>query len=274
MVISPAQWLLAFVGAVAIHLLAGTMLLLAENPPQVPEQLPRGVFVSLDSLTVGGPQLSQTPQPVTPATESLPQPKPAPTPQVPTTAAAVAAPSATTPVLATPQPVAPPQPATVDAPSPAQSVRLPVANAVTIEAADTLQALEQATALPAAPSAPATAQLGSGAGGTSEQRTESYITRIIGWIGRHKYYPQGARSSGAQGTVRLHLVVDRSGQVRVAIAESSGSPALDQAAIDMVKRSLPLPAMTKDMLRTRLEIILPVDYTLGTPSADTAPSTR
>lgn len=271
--ITATQWLLAFVAAIVLHALAGGLILLAENTAPPPQQTAEGVFVSLDSLTTGGPpQLSATPEPITAAAPPTPvsQPAAATTPDIPAAATTpVAAPAAATPPLATPQPVAPPQPTVGGAIANAGSAKIPVANAVTIQAADTLQALEQTTAIQAtAPSLPATEQTGSGANGDSTDPTKSYIGRISAWITRHKYYPQVARASGAQGIVKLYLVVDRDGNVQVSIAKSSGNPALDQAAKDMVKRSKPLPPMTENMLRTRLEIILPVHYTLSvTPDA-------
>lgn len=272
MVISPQQWLLAFIAACAAHVLAGALIWVTQNAPRSPRHSPRGVVVSLDTLMAGSQaQRSATPEPVTPVRASSTQPVPAASPTRPTAAppAAAPAPSPTAPV--NPEPVAP-QPArpvssaaAPGATASARGVDIPVARAVTVQATDTLQALEHVPTVEARPAAAVTASRpGSGARGLSDNPTLTYIARIRVWLGRHKYYPLTARRSGAQGTVRLYIIVDRSGDVlRVAVAHSSGSPILDRAAMDMVTRAAPLPPMPDDMLRTRLEIILPVRFTLS-----------
>lgn len=277
--VSPHQWLIAFIAACALHVMAGGLIWIAQNAPRAPEHSPRGVMVSLDSLMVGDQaQLNTTPETVIPVRASSATPTPASTPALPT--AVTPAPAAVVPAapsLATPEPIEPSQPTAVGATPKTGGVDIPVADAVTIQAADTLQALEQTTTIQATPpSASTSSRLGSGANGVSKDPTMTYIARIRMWLGTHKYYPQAARTSGAQGIVRLYLIVDRKGNVlNVAVAESSGSSILDQAAMDMVKRSEPLPAMTKNMLRTRLEIILPVQFTLGNvPNTDATPTTQ
>lgn len=276
--VAPYQWLIAFIIACALHVAVGSAIWLAGSMPQTPRHAPRGVMVSLDSLMAGNQaRVSTTPEPVKPVPASPTADSPATQPQIPTAATPASSPAMpTSPAPVVPEPANPAQPTSAGAPADAGGVDIPVANAVTVDAADTLQALEQASIVRASPPRASTAgHLGSGARGRSTNPTMTYIGRIRVWLSRHKYYPRAARTSGAQGTVRLYLVVDRQGNVlNVAVADSSGSPILDQAAKDMVKRAEPLPPMSEDMLRTRLEIILPVRYTLGNTRGGAAATTK
>lgn len=272
--ISPAQWLTAFAIAVALHVLAGTFVWVFEHTPDAPPHSPRGIMVSLDALSTGNtPQSTQTPQSVTPVPAAPAAHTPAPTPPRPADAVTPApTPTGTaTPAPVTPQPVQPEPAGSTGATASANGVDIPVAAPVTINSADTVAVSEQVATVPAhtAPARPTRPNPGSGAQGLSSDPTVSYIAHIRSWLSQHKYYPVAARRNSAQGTVRLYLVVARDGRVlNVAIARSSGNPALNQAALDMVKRAEPLPAMPDELLRTRLEIILPVRYALAADPAD------
>jgi len=251
--------------AVLPDALAGRAVWLARNAAPATDHAPRGVMVSLDALSAGNSAQISTDAltPVQPVTAASPAPQTGATTQTPATDNIAPTP-ATAP--STPTPVV-----TGEQPAPAGGVEtssggvdIPIAHAVTIQAADTLQALEQATPTQARAAPANDVHTGSGASGHSEDPTTTYISRVTSWLGSHKYYPKAARSSGAEGTVRLHIVIGRDGNViNVGIAHSSGDAALDQAAKDMVKRSEPLPAMSDNMMRTRLEIILPVTYALS-----------
>lgn len=267
---SPAQWLTAFIIAVVLHMLAGTVMWVFEHAPDTQQQSPRGVMVSLDALTTGNiSQPTQTPQPVTPVPEAHAAQTPAPaSPQPADGITPAAAPTtAAAPAPVAPQPVQPAPANGNGAITRTNGVDIPVAAPVTVNSVDAVTTSNSVTAVPvdSAPVQTAPTNPGSGAHGVSDDPTIGYIAHIRSWLGQHKYYPVAARRSGAQGMVRVYLVVARDGRVlNVAIAGSSGKPVLDQAALNMVKRAEPLPAMPDDLLRTRLEIILPVRYTLDT----------
>ena len=83
------------------------------------------------------------------------------------------------------------------------------------------------------------------------------------WLSRHKQYPQQARNDDIEGTVRLYIVVDQDGQViSHHIERSSGSAVLDAAAEQMLRQAQPLPSMPQRMRRNRLELIVPVVFSL------------
>jgi periplasmic protein TonB len=77
----------------------------------------------------------------------------------------------------------------------------------------------------------------------------------LGSLARH--YPEAARARGEQGTVRLALTIGRNGHVQSAhVVGSSGSSALDQAALQMA-RGASCPAM-----ETTANFILPIHFAI------------
>ena len=102
-----------------------------------------------------------------------------------------------------------------------------------------------------------------GAYGTSDESTDDYIVRLRAWLSRHKQYPAAARQGEIEGTVRLYIVVDQDGRiVSRRITQSSGSALLDRAAEQMLTRAEPLPRMPASMRRNRLELVVPVVFSL------------
>lgn len=263
--ISPQQWLTAFVVAVVLHFLAATLVWAFENAPEQTSHSPRGVMVSLNALSVGN-----TKQAVTSPAPVQPVPASSNIHRATTTAPNINAAKPVPAIPTSPKPVRPTQQEPTKSESGdsihrAGDVDIPVADTVTVKNLDTPEPVRKHAPVTAAQShTTQSANQGSGAHGLSSNPTVTYIARIRSWLGQHKYYPVGARRAGAHGTVRLYIVIARDGEIlNLAIARSSGYPVLDQAAMGMVKRAEPLPAMPDDMLRTRLEIILPVHYALS-----------
>jgi protein TonB len=80
---------------------------------------------------------------------------------------------------------------------------------------------------------------------------------------RNKGYPDSARARRQQGTAVLRFVVDRSGRVlSQTIVKSSGVPALDSAAEEMLRRASPVPPMPTEMASDRFELTIPVSFAL------------
>lgn len=89
----------------------------------------------------------------------------------------------------------------------------------------------------------------------------TWQTRLMVHLEKHKRYPSQAR--GQQGTVYVRFTMDRQGRVVVSsLARSSGSPALDRAALDMLKRAQPLPAPPPEVTGEQIEITVPVEFFL------------
>ncbi|MCD5992088.1 energy transducer TonB [Pseudomonas sp. CDFA 602] len=87
---------------------------------------------------------------------------------------------------------------------------------------------------------------------------------LLRHLSKYKKYPEDARRRGMQGVARLRFVVDKEGNVlSYAIASSSGSPALDRATMEMIRRAQPLPKPPDEILNNgSIEILAPFVYSL------------
>ncbi len=85
-------------------------------------------------------------------------------------------------------------------------------------------------------------------------------------IAKHKNYPKIAQMRGWQGDCLLDLKLDGSGNVLSAnVKESSGHEALDNQALEMVRKAAPFPT-PPDALRGRsFNITVPVSFKLENP---------
>lgn len=102
-----------------------------------------------------------------------------------------------------------------------------------------------------APVAPAAGQVSSG-----------WRNSLAAWLQSRKSYPEGARSRSEEGTATLRFTVSRDGQVLAAtLASSSGSTALDEAALAML-RGARLPPFTPDMAQDVTTVTVPIRYRL------------
>lgn len=88
-------------------------------------------------------------------------------------------------------------------------------------------------------------------------------SRVLSWLNRHKRYPASAKSRRQEGLVQVAFTVDKGGRVTSSrVARSSGIPALDQAALDMVRRASPVPAPPPEIAASALKLAVPVDFSL------------
>lgn len=95
---------------------------------------------------------------------------------------------------------------------------------------------------------------------TTETIRERYEQQISAWIQRHKIYPAGA--AGAAGRVVVRMRIDRAGTVRYyALEQSSGNNLIDAAAVDMVRRANPVPAVPANYPAGNLiEFLIPISF--------------
>jgi periplasmic protein TonB len=88
---------------------------------------------------------------------------------------------------------------------------------------------------------------------------QSWRRELIAQIERHKRFPAGA--AGQSGVARVAFSINRSGRVtEVRIAASSGSAALDEAALDLIRRSQPFPTPPAALPESDLTFVAPVRY--------------
>jgi protein TonB len=123
----------------------------------------------------------------------------------------------------------------------------------------------EAAPVPTAPqSAPApAARAAAPAVGSAPQPTAASVTswqhRLFAQLERHKRYPPQAH--GKLGEVRLEFRIDRHGHVLASrIVRSSGSDALDEEALALVKRAEPLPPPPAEIPDDQLSFVVPIRY--------------
>lgn len=93
------------------------------------------------------------------------------------------------------------------------------------------------------------------------ERTYGDVLRA--YLDRAKDYPRQARQRRQQGTVTVRFTVDRQGQVsNVRILESSGHRLLDNEVEDLLRRAAPLPGIPEGLPEDRMEIELPMSFSL------------
>lgn len=91
-----------------------------------------------------------------------------------------------------------------------------------------------------------------------------YEQAISSWIQRFKLYPEEAKKARLTGDAVLRVRIDRRGNVRYSALESStGSPELDRAALEMVRRANPVPPASPDYPAAEvIEFLIPVSFRL------------
>jgi protein TonB len=71
----------------------------------------------------------------------------------------------------------------------------------------------------------------------------TWRTQVLALVEKNKRYPETARSRREQGTAQVSFTLDRKGMVVSArVTQSSGSGALDEEALALLKRAQPFPA--------------------------------
>jgi periplasmic protein TonB len=91
----------------------------------------------------------------------------------------------------------------------------------------------------------------------------SWQRSLVAQIERHKRYPPHAHSE--QGVAKLAFRLDRGGRVVTSrIAQSSGSAALDEETLALIKRAQPFPAPPPDLADDQLSFVVPIRYAAST----------
>ncbi|MFV0279313.1 MAG: TonB family protein [Rhodoblastus sp.] len=120
----------------------------------------------------------------------------------------------------------------------------------------------EATAAPrqeASPEAPVARAPVIGDGQAAQKIRTEWQRRLFRHLSRHKRYPPGVRRRQAE--TRVVFTLDRTGHVVSArISQSSGDAAFDNAALDMMKRSDPVPAPPPLVADETLTFEIPVSF--------------
>jgi protein TonB len=87
----------------------------------------------------------------------------------------------------------------------------------------------------------------------------SWQRQLMAHLERHKRFPPEAH--GAHGIATLAFSIDRNGRLLASrIVGSSGSPVLDSATLEMIRRASPLPPPPTGMSDGQLSFTLPIRY--------------
>jgi periplasmic protein TonB len=97
-----------------------------------------------------------------------------------------------------------------------------------------------------------------GIGKDRQRLTADWGRKISAYFELHKRYPHN-KSKATTG--KVSIVLNRRGNVvDVAVAESSGDPAFDDAAISMIRRSDPVPAPPAELTEDQFAFSLDVNF--------------
>ena len=154
-----------------------------------------------------------------------------------------------TPNRPEPPKVDPVPPPIVSLPSPSAPVASPQK-----AAADPRPAPTPAAPPPAAPPAAAPAQAPSSHG------PDTWEGRVLARLERYRRYPSDAQHARQQGTAYIRFRISRDGHVlSSSLDRSSGYPALDDAALETLRRADPLPKIPADR-PDEIELLVPIEF--------------
>jgi TonB family protein len=92
----------------------------------------------------------------------------------------------------------------------------------------------------------------------------SYRQSLGEWIARYTFYPRQARLLGEEGVVNMRIVIQRDGTVSShAIVKSSGHDLLDDAALTMVRKASPFPAVPDTIFGHQIAFTVPVRFIIS-----------
>ena len=241
----------------------------APPPEPVPEQVPVQVPVQVPPITPPEPEMPA------PAPRSIPIVRldapeaPAPEPLVPSFEPPAAPRALPRPLPLPRRPLAPVQQAVQQAVRPAQRPRYADGFSPPIDLSFGKGASPASPRQHTGPASRAV-DLSPGAPKAGPDRAEAFFdarARRVGadwasglqtyWVA-HRYYPRQAAENGEDGTVKVELVVNRSGKVEsVEVIGKSGSPWLDMAALSTWRGAqlAPFPAENPD-LRTTMSLTI------------------
>lgn len=110
---------------------------------------------------------------------------------------------------------------------------------------------------PPAPAMPARVK------GGAPRVESSWQTGLVKHLQQYKRYPSEAQSRGEEGVVLLSFSVDRSGHVLERhVVHSSGHPELDDEVMSMIQRAEPLPPFPASMPEPKLDLTVPIRFSL------------
>jgi protein TonB len=126
------------------------------------------------------------------------------------------------------------------------------------------QRAQDASVAAALPNAPVTAAIAAAPSPGAIERPDAAVVAswkrsLVAHLKRFQRYPVAAR--GAEGVVRMAFQIDRLGHIlHSSVQRSSGSTALDEAALAVMKRADPLPPPPNGTADDQLWFTIPMRY--------------
>jgi protein TonB len=86
---------------------------------------------------------------------------------------------------------------------------------------------------------------------------------VVTALERHKRYPAAAQARNEKGTAELAFSLDRRGKLAGShIVKSSGSAALDQETLELVRRAQPFPPPPDAMPGAQIDLTVPIRFNM------------
>ncbi|HUZ73633.1 MAG TPA: TonB family protein [Stellaceae bacterium] len=93
---------------------------------------------------------------------------------------------------------------------------------------------------------------------------DDYLEALQRWLSKYKRYPAAALKKKEEGQAVVGFTLKRDGTVLSAwIVRSSGVPALDAAALELMHRASPVPPVPARYQGSELKLAIPVNYSIG-----------
>jgi protein TonB len=97
----------------------------------------------------------------------------------------------------------------------------------------------------------------------SAAQEASWQNRLLTHLNRKKSYPREAQRARQEGSVIMRFTIDSAGRlISSSIAQSSGFPALDEAAVALVQKASPYPAPPQRLSSEKMALRVPITYGL------------
>jgi len=91
----------------------------------------------------------------------------------------------------------------------------------------------------------------------------SYTLELINNIRKHQSYPKKALREGLEGSLRIQIKIDTAGEIiDSSFIERSGERVLDRAAMKMLRKAQPFPAIPKELGLLEFEFEVPMNFSM------------
>lgn len=105
------------------------------------------------------------------------------------------------------------------------------------------------------------ARQGSVAREAGNAAVDNYKGKVQRKLNRARRYPAEAKRQGLRGVAHVRFTITSDGGLAgLSLARSAGSPILDQAALDTVRRAAPFPAIPDEARRNSWQFTVPVEF--------------